>query len=73
MEKLTQNQRILRHFSDYGAITSAIAMTEYGIFRLASRVADLKKQGYNIKSTTKAGKNRYDETTHFSEYTLIDG
>lgn len=70
MIKLTQCERILRHFADYGTITSAVAMNEYGIYRLASRINDLKKQGYNIVSTTKTAKNRYDEPTHFSEYSL---
>jgi hypothetical protein len=45
-------------------------MEEYGIYRLASRISDLKGQGYNIISETKTSKNRYGETTHFSVYRL---
>lgn len=66
----TQCARILRHMRDYGSITSLEAMKEYGIMRLASRITDLKRQGYVIESTTEAGKNRYGEATRYARYTL---
>lgn len=68
--KLTQCEKILRHLEDFGEITSLIAMKEYGIMRLASRITDLKKQGYPIVSETATGKNRYGETTHWKVYRL---
>lgn len=39
--KVTQCDRILRHLRDYGSITGAEAVSEYGIYRLASRITDL--------------------------------
>ena len=69
--KTTQCERILRHLEDYGTITSLEAITEYGILRLASRISDLRKQGYAISSEVGTGKNRYGEVTHFSVYKLI--
>lgn len=69
--KITQCERIIRHLTDFGSITSLEAITEYGILRLASRINDLKKQGYHISSETKTGKNRYNETTHYSVYKLV--
>lgn len=70
MEKMTQCERILRHLRDFGSITSLEAIAEYGILRLASRISDLKRQGYRIISSTEAGKNRYGEITHYSVYKL---
>lgn len=70
MPKTTQCDRVLRHLSDYGSITSLEAISEYGILRLASRISDLKKRGYPITATMRTGKNRYNETTHYSEYRL---
>ena len=70
---MTQKDRILRHLRDYGSITSLEAMTEYGIMRLASRINDLKKRGYNICSVMEAGKNRYGEPTVYARYSLIGG
>lgn len=68
--KQTQCDRVLRHLNDYGSITSLQAISEYGILRLASRISDLKKMGYPITSRTCAAKNRYGETTYYSEYRL---
>lgn len=72
MAKLTQCDRVLRHLEDFGSITSLEAMTEYGIMRLASRIADLKAQGYAIESERVTGKNRYEETTNYSVYRLVN-
>ena len=70
MSRLTQNQRIIRHLCDNGNITSAEAVNEYGIYRLASRIYDLKVAGYDIRGETVAAKNRYGEPTRFSRYTI---
>lgn len=37
-----QKERILQHLTDFGSITSAEAMQDYGIMRLASRVDELR-------------------------------
>ena len=68
--KMTQCERIIRHLNEFGTITSREAMTEYGIFRLASRISDLKKQGYKFDVTFKSEKNRYGEPTSFAVYRI---
>lgn len=68
--KLKQTELIIRHMRDYGSISSLTAMQEYGIMRLASRINDLRAQGYDIVSETKTGKNRYGENTHYAVYRL---
>lgn len=68
--KLTQCDRIIRHLKDFGSITSKEAYDEYGIMRLASRITDLRKAGYEIDTETKTGKNRYGETTRYAVYRL---
>lgn len=70
--KETQCDRILRHLKDFGSISTLEAITEYGILRLASRINDLKRCGYNIVSTTGRAINRYGEETRFSVYKLIE-
>lgn len=67
---MTQCERVLRHLEDFGSITSAEAISEYGIFRLASRISDLKKRGVPIKKETVSGKNRYGEPTSYARYSL---
>ena len=68
---MTQCERIIRHLEDYGTISSQTAIVEYGIYRLASRINDLRRMGYAISSETQTGKNRYGESTHFSVYKLV--
>lgn len=70
--KVTQNERILRHLNIYGSISSLEAMREYGIMRLASRISDLKRQGYRIVSETVTSKNRFGEDTHYKVYRLAE-
>ena len=69
---MTQCERILRHMQDYGSITQAEAITEYGIYRLGARIWDLKAQGVPIRSETVTGKNRYGEHTSFSRYSIME-
>ncbi len=70
MSKATQNQRILDYMSENGSITQIQALSELGVMRLASRVSDLKKQGYPITSDVVPVKNRYDETCYIKRYSL---
>lgn len=67
---MTQNDRIMRHLREYGSITQLEAMQEYGIYRLASRISDLRKEGIKIKRHMEKGKNRYDEPTAYARYEL---
>lgn len=67
---MTQNERILNHLREHDSITQLEAMNEYGIFRLASRISDLRKLGINIKKETVKGENRYGERTSFAKYSL---
>lgn len=68
---MTQCERILRHLQDYGSITQAEAVTEYGCYRLGARIWDLKAQGIPIRSERVTGKNRYDEPVSFSRYSIV--
>jgi hypothetical protein len=68
--QVTQNDRIMKHLKEHGSITQLEAMQEYGIFRLASRISDLRREGVKIKKETEKGKNRYGEPTAFARYRL---
>lgn len=70
---VNQCVRIINYMRDFGSITSAEAMQELGVYRLASRICDLKKAGFKIDSSIKSAKNRYGETVHFKAYSLSDG
>lgn len=67
---MTQCERIIRYMRDNGSITSAEAMSELGIMRLASRIADLKQMGIEVVAQTEKGLNRFGERTRFTRYSL---
>ena len=68
--KQTQCQQILDYMKRFGSINPLEALKDIGCFRLASRIADLKDQGYNIGRRMKTSKNRYGEDVCFAEYYL---
>lgn len=67
---MTQCERIIQYMNDFGSITALEAMQDLGIMRLASRICDLKQQGYRIKKEDIQTKNRYGETIHIARYSL---
>lgn len=71
--KPTQNQRILDYISEFGSITQLDALKDLGVMRLASRVSDLRQQGYPITSTIEPVKNRFNETCYIKRYSLQGG
>lgn len=46
---MTQKQQVLNYIDCFGSITQLEAIRDLGIMRLASRVSDLKRDGYKIK------------------------
>ena len=70
---MTQTEKIMNHLQNFGSITAAEAMSEYGIMRLASRISDLKKSGVPIRREMVKAKNRFDEDVVFAEYSLAKG
>lgn len=68
--KPTQNQRILDYIAEFGSITQLEALQDLGVMRLASRISDLKRQGYNIKSSIDVVKNRYGEKCRVKRYSI---
>lgn len=68
MNKQTQSERIKNHLQEHGSITALEAMSEYGIMRLASRMSDLKKDGYPFEKRMVVKQNRYGDSVVVAEY-----
>lgn len=71
--KQTQCDMVISYIKDYGSITTYEAFKELGITRLASRICDLKRQGYDFDTQTVTKKNRYGEPVSFKKYSLAKG
>ena len=70
MKKMTQREKVLRHLKEVGSINPLQALSEYSIMRLATRVWELKDEGYPITTTMKSSTNRFGEKVRFAEYQL---
>jgi hypothetical protein len=65
-----QREMILQYIKDFGAITSYQAYIDLGITQLATRIKELKEQGYNFKTEWISKKNRYGKNVAFKKYQL---
>tara|TARA_R110000765_G_scaffold89550_2_gene170785 strand:+ start:179 stop:427 length:249 start_codon:yes stop_codon:yes gene_type:complete len=64
----SQSNRILKHMQEGYGITPITALQNYGCFRLAAVVFDLKREGHNIKTTIVR-----ENEKKFARYKLIPG
>ena len=69
--RLTQSMKILKYMHDFGSITPVQAMQDLGVMRLAARISDLEKAGWNIQHERETGRNRYGEKTTYAKYSLV--
>ena len=66
----TQTERVIDYIEEWGSITQLEALRDLGVMRLASRISDLKKKGYPIKSEMETVHNRYGEPCYIKRYSL---
>lgn len=68
--KPTQAERVLAYIEKFGSITQYEALQDLGVMRLASRISELKKNGYPIQSEVVSVKNRFEEDCYIKRYSL---
>ena len=69
---MTQKERIINYIKEFGSITSLDAYRDLGITQLATRIKELKEEGYEFKTEWKTDKNRYGEPISYKKYYLAD-
>lgn len=67
---MTQTQQIYEHLSRGGSITPLEALSDFGCFRLASRISELRKAGYPIVVERVKGKKPNGEPMSYARYSL---
>ena len=70
--KITQRERIVKYIRDFGSITSFEAYADLGITQLATRIKELKDEGYKFKTEWINSKNKYGKPISFKRYFLVD-
>lgn len=73
--KPTQNERILHYMREFGGITQLEALRDLGVLRLASRISDLRRKGFDIVDERVTVNNRWEEKCRVKRYSLreVDG
>ena len=66
---MNQKERILQHMQTHGSITPLEALRDYGCFRLAARINDLRTE-HDIETTTIERVNQFGDRVRFAEYRL---
>ena len=64
---MSQKELILNHLKTGRTLTAIEALNQFGCFRLASRIVDLKKDNHDIKTEMRLS---VDGTKRFAEYSL---
>ena len=69
---MTQCDRVVRYMTIHGSITAIEALNELGIMRLASRITDLRREGYAIDRKMVKVRNRFGEECYIARYTFTN-
>lgn len=69
---MTQCEKVLEYMKDKGSITAWDAVYNLGVFRLSARIADLKAEGYKIKSESVKKKDERGEFKYYAQYSLVE-
>lgn len=65
---MTQKKQILRYIDYFGSITPMQAFADLGITKLATRISEMKKDGWQFETKTVHGKTRYGKKTQYACY-----
>lgn len=66
----TQCSRVLDYIERFGSITQYEALQDLGVMRLASRISELRKQGYEFACEWIKVENRFGETCKVKRYSM---
>lgn len=70
--KITQRDRVINYIREFGSISSWEAYKDLGITQLATRIKELKEEGYIFKTEWESITNRFGEKTDYKRYYLAD-
>ena len=65
---MKQSERIIKYINEFGSITPLDAFRDLGITKLATRVSEMKKDGYIFYQKRECSKNRYGDLCNYMRY-----
>lgn len=67
---MKQSERIVKYIERYGSITPMEAFADLGITKLATRVSEMRKDGWEFDQELVKTKNRFGENVHYMKYSF---
>ena len=68
---MNQHERIDKYLDDFGSISPMEAFRDLGITKLATRISEMSRRGYQFIKTRESRKNRYGESVSFMRYRKV--
>ena len=69
----TQREAIIDYIDEFGSITPMQAFSDLGITKLATRISEMRKDGWKFKIEMVSTKNRYGKSVSYAKYSLAEG
>ena len=70
---MTQREAILQYIEEFGSITPMQAFSDLGITKLATRISEMRKDGWEFKIETVTVRNRYGKSVSYAKYSFAEG
>lgn len=67
-----QNRKILQYMVEHGSINNIEAWFDLGVYRLASRIHDLRSLGIPIHTERITITSEKGVTKHYASYSIVD-
>ena len=68
---MTQREMILDYISRFGSITPMEAFSDLGITKLATRISEMRKDGYTVDIEIVKSKNRFGKSVSYARYSNL--
>ena len=65
---MSQHEMILNYIDAFGSISPMEAFTDLGITKLATRISEMRRNGYQFNQKMETRKNRYGKDSHYMRY-----
>lgn len=69
---MTQRDAIIEYIAEFGSITPMQAFSDLGITKLATRISEMRKDGWHFKIETVSTKNRYGKAVSYAKYSFAE-
>ena len=70
---MTQRDAIIEYITEFGSITPMEAFSDLGITKLATRISEMRKDGWKFKIEMVSTKNRYGKSVSYAKYSFSEG